>query len=103
MTRYTLYIPVEAMTPAVGELVDEIIPLFGGLTRTKGVGSWVREDGKILTEHVYIHTFLGNRPWHDVQYRVRQLEREITNMSGEECVLSTNEQAQISYTLRLPK
>ena len=103
MTRYTLYIPTEALTPAVGELVDDLTPLFGGCTRTKGTGTWLNEAGLLQTEHVYIFTYLAPTPWHDLQYRVRQIERSITDMSGEDCILSTNEQTNLSFTLKLPK
>ena len=103
MTRYTLYVPVEAYVPAAKEIISEMTRVFGGCTMTQGTGSWIREDGIEISERVYIFTYLSIRPWHDVQYEVRTIERRITDMTGEDCILSTNEQTNMSYTLKLPK
>ena len=86
---------------AVEKKVRELVALFGGSTRTAGQGEWINEAGMPIVESTYIYTFLSPRPWHDLQYQVRVIERSISDMTGEDCVLSTNEQASMTMTLKL--
>ena len=99
MTKYTLYVPVEAYTPAAKDIIEELTNVFGGCTRTKGFGSWINEHEVCIEEEVYVFTYLSTQPWHELQYRVQGIERRITDMTGESCLLSTNEQVNITFTL----
>jgi hypothetical protein len=103
MTKYTLYVPKEALSVAVEKQVRVLVALFGGVTRTAGQGEWINEAGMPIVESTYIYTFLSPRPWHDLQYQVRVVERSISRMTGEACVLSTNEQSHMTMTLQLKR
>lgn len=101
MTKYTLYVPKAVLSVAVEKQVRVLVALFGGVTRTAGQGEWINENGMPLVESTYIYTFLSPRPWHDLQYQTRVVERTISRMTGEDCILSTNEQANMTMTVKL--
>ena len=100
-TRYTLYIPKEAFIVEVSAEIAKLTRLFRGATRTEGTGVWYNEAGDAVCEDVYVFTFLTAGEWHNVQYQVRSIEREISRLSGEDIILSHHEQTNLSFTLPL--
>lgn len=100
-TRYTLYIPNDAYSVEAKAVINELTSMFRGHTQTQSEGAWYNEHGVMVKEWTRIFTFLSAAPWHDIQYRVRGLERELSNVTGEDAILSHHESTDLTFTLPL--
>ena len=100
-TRYTLYIPNDAYTVQAKRVVNELTALFRGHTQAQTEGAWYDEQGVMVKEWTRVFTFLHAAPWHDIQYRVRVLERELSSVTGEDVILSHHESTDLTFTLPL--
>ena len=100
-TKYTLYIPNDAYSVEAKAVVHELTSLFRGHTQTQSEGAWYSDQGTLVTERTRVFTFLSAAPWHDIQYKVRGLERKLSNVTGEDVILSHHESTDMTFTLPL--
>ena len=103
MTKYTLYIPRHVFSVDVEKETRRLTALFGGCTRHEGQGEWINDAGMPLVEATYIFTVLNPQGWNDLQYQVRVIERSISDLTGEDCILSTHESSNMSFTMKLKR
>ena len=57
-TEFRIWVPCEAGTDAVDDLINEMVAIAGGMTVTSGVGVWVKADGEGMQEDVHVLSFI---------------------------------------------
>ena len=58
--EHKIWIPCDAMTDEVNELVNEAIAEAGGVTAMVGKGVWLDSSHEFVEEEVHILSFIGN-------------------------------------------
>jgi hypothetical protein len=58
--EYKIWIPCDAMSDEVDELVNGAIAEAGGVTAVVGTGVWLNSNHEFVEEEVHILSFIGN-------------------------------------------
>lgn len=69
------------------DINHELLTIFGGSTRTKGVGSWQSETGRIIHENVTIITVFDDNLTSDKTNFVVSLALRMKSKLGQESVM----------------
>ena len=58
--EYKIWVPCDAMSDEVDELVNGAIAEAGGVTAVVGTGVWLNSNHEFVEEEVHILSFIGN-------------------------------------------
>ena len=83
-TEFRIWVPCEAGTDAVDDLINEMVAIAGGMTVTSGVGVWVKADGEGMQEDVHVLSFITTDPI--MNAKIEELAKTLLE-EGQEAVL----------------
>jgi len=82
--EYKIWIPCDAMSDEVDELVNGAIAEAGGVTAVVGTGVWLNSNHEFVEEEVHILSFIG----HNLDEGMMRLARMLLEQGQEAVLLS---------------
>ncbi len=82
--EYKIWVPCDAMSDEVDELVNGAIAEAGGVTAVVGTGVWLNSNHEFVEEEVHILSFIG----HNLDEGMMRLARMLLEQGQEAVLLS---------------
>ena len=83
-TEFRIWVPCEAGTDAVDDLINEMVTITGGMTVTSGVGVWINSEDEPIQEDVHVLSFITPNP--TMPAKIEELAKTLLE-EGQEAVL----------------